>query len=93
MSPTIKQIEANVGNITIGTNGYTAVTSFLPSTPTGYTLLDVKIKYWTGSVSTKDAFTVMWNGASAYVLGTAGATINGLKLNCIYILSDDLSES
>lgn len=94
MSPTIKRLEANCGNITLNANGWLDISSNLPNKPSGYTLLDIKVKTWS-SVSTKDAFTVTWNSGTlvAYACGTAGATINGLKLNCIYILSDDLSES
>lgn len=71
---------AAVPDFTFNASGYYDVRSYRPDAPNGYTVQFYLISTWT-SISTNDAISLTWD--ARYVLGTAGATVTGLKIRAI----------
>ena len=88
--PMFKYKTKTYTNITLnkGSGGYAALNDYggIPSAPNGYTLFEVGISTW-GSVSTKQAISVTYNGL--YIMGPNAATIDTITLRFIYVLTDN----
>lgn len=74
----LKKRTVDLGDVTIGTSGYTDILSFRP---TDITVLFCAVNNWQTS-SKRTAFLV--NTTGAYIGGTAGDTITALKLDYYY---------
>lgn len=88
MNIKIHKIVKYIGNITIGSNGYTDIAFFFPQTPAGYSFLCC-LPWDYGSATTSDAWGV--NASGMYVYGTKNATISSVSLCYIYVDTNNFS--
>ena len=75
----LKSKTVRISNITIGSSGYTNISSYKPS---GMNHFLFAVLYYFGNVSTKDALSVTGDGN--FVTAKGGATINFIDVTYFY---------
>lgn len=76
---------SEVPDFSLNSSGYYNVSSYLPSAPSGYTTAFYLISTWS-SISPATAISLTWDGR--YILGTASATVKGLKIRAVCFKSN-----
>ena len=79
----IKRINVSIGDVTIGSNGYTSISSFKPTTPSGYTFMFCA--FWDYGHSSQSNTAHGVNASGSYMFGGANSTITGVTIAYFYV--------
>lgn len=89
--PSIKRINKNIGDVTMGSGGYKSVSSFKPAAPSGYTFMFCVVWNWNNTSNPNSAFGINANGE--YMYGAANSTITSVVIAYFYVLTENMTST